>query len=235
MTELRMDEEMRGPSVRAVSRMRSDAAIASARRHSLRVRLLKIVLPMVAVALIAGFALRAWVALPDGVSVDLGSSGVEDGRLVMANPRLDGFTSDNRSYSMVADRAIQDVGNSDRIDLEGISARLPFEGDDHAEVEAARGTFDRIANTLAIEGGMTVTTGTGLVARLRSADIAVDRGSLTTADPVEIELEGSRISADSLAISERGAVIVFERRVRMQIDPTSIREAGNVTGDTLEN
>jgi lipopolysaccharide export system protein LptC len=216
-------------------RPRSQAAIASARRHSGFVRFLKIALPLAAIAMIAAFGARAWMAIPEGVSVDLASSEIEDGRLVMANPKLDGFTSDNRPYSMVADRAVQDVGNGARIDLEGISASLPFDASNIAQVEAVAGTFDREANTLLITGGMTVTTDNGIKATFASADVGVEDGSLSTSDPVAIELEGSSITADSFSVRERGAVLVFENRVRMKIDPASVRQAQNMTGETVEN
>jgi lipopolysaccharide export system protein LptC len=210
-------------------------AIASARRHSGFVRALKIALPLIAVIMIAGFGLRAWLAVPDGLSVDFGATVIEDGRLVMANPRLDGFTRDNRAYSVVAARAFQDVGNTQRIDLEGISGRLPFDAENWADIEASFGTYDRAADRLDISGGLTVSTANGLVARLQTAEVGIADGSLASGDPVEIELDGSRISADSLSVRDRGTVIVFESRVRMEIDPASIREARNMTGETLEN
>ena len=70
---------------------------------------------------------------------------------------------------------------------------------------------------------MTVTTDNGIKATFASADVGVEDGSLSTSDPVAIELEGSSITADSFSVRERGAVLVFENRVRMKIDPASVR------------
>jgi lipopolysaccharide export system protein LptC len=47
-------------------------------------------------------------------------------------------------------------------------------------------------------------------------DIAT--GSLETSDPVDISLDGAHITADSMSVRDKGAVMVFENRVRMQID-----------------
>jgi lipopolysaccharide export system protein LptC len=35
---------------------------------------------------------------------------------------------------------------------------------------------------------------------------------------VDISLEGAHITADSMSVRDKGAVLVFENRVRMQID-----------------
>jgi hypothetical protein len=49
---------------------------------------------------------------------------------------------------MTALRAIQDIGDASRIDLEQIDARLPLQDGSWVQVDAAAGTFDPEANTL---------------------------------------------------------------------------------------
>ena len=43
--------------------------------------------------------------------------------------------------------------------------------------------------------------------------------------PVEIIRDGSRLEADTMHVTENGKVIVFERQVRMEIDPKKARSA----------
>jgi len=201
-----------------VERRHIDDAFVRARRHSRRVRLLKIGLPMAAVLLMAAFFVRSWIVLPEGVSIDVGASAIEDGRLVMADPRLEGLMGDSRSYRMTAKRAIQDIGATGQIDLEGIDATVPFDTGNWMTIRTQAGRFDREGNRLEIDTDISVETDNGIQATLRSAQVDIGAGTLDTSDPVEISMQGARISADSLSVRERGAVMVFENRVRMHLD-----------------
>jgi lipopolysaccharide export system protein LptC len=204
---------------RAARDRRVEAAFTEARRHSGRVRLLKFALPAAALAMIVAFAARSWLAAPGGLPVDIGALAIEGGRLVMSDPRLDGVTgSHGRPYSMTAARAVQDIGVSGRIDLQGIDARLPVDESGWMTVTAPSGVFDRDANRLDIDSELTMTGDNGLKAVLQSAVLDIAAGSLDTADPVDITLEGAHISADSMAVRDRGAVLIFENRVRMRIE-----------------
>lgn len=214
---------------------RVENAFDSARRHSGRVRVLKLVLPTAAVLMVAAFVGKSWFSAPPGVSINLGGTAIEDGRLVMADPRLDGFTSDNRAYSMTAERAIQDIGGSGRIDLEQIDAKLPFDEKSWMTVAAQSGIYDRDANKLDIDSEMTVKTDTGITALFKSALVDMASGSLETSDPVDITLDGARIEADSLSVRDRGAVMIFENRVRMEIDGRRLQTAARSDGETNEN
>jgi lipopolysaccharide export system protein LptC len=132
---------------------------------------------------------------------------------------------------MTALRAIQAIGDANRIDLEEIDARLPLSDGGYIEVAAASGAFDRAANTLDISSEMTVRMPNGVTAWFRSARVDIATGELITGDPVRIELDGSRIDADSLQVTERGAVMIFENRVRVEIDASRVRAASSNNGE----
>lgn len=214
---------------------RVDAAFHRAQRHSRRVRVLKFALPTVAALAVAAFVGVSWLSVPAGLSVNIGDTAIENGRLVMAAPKLDGFTGDNRAYSMSATRAIQDLGNTARIDLEGIDAKLPFDDTNWVTVAAKSGMLDRGSNTLDLNSAVTVATDTGITAVLQSAKVDIARGDLDTADPVAITLDGARIEADSFQVRERGAVMIFENRVRMQIDGGRLNGETTGEGESNEN
>lgn len=209
----------------------ADDPFEKARRHSRRVRFLKRALPVGAVACVAVFAAIVYFSSPGSLGFQLGSTSVEDGRLVMQDPRLDGFTSDNRAYTMSATRASQLIGDGNRIDLEGIDARLPLDDDDWVTVTAESGTFDRAANSLEVTSPLRARTEKGIDARLQSARVDIGSGSLETSDPVEIDLDGASVSADSMQITDDGAVMIFENRVRMRIEGNRLQSA-NANGVT---
>lgn len=217
----------------AQRRRRVDAAFRSALRHSGHVRMLKLALPLVALAMVVVFVGKSWLAAPEGVSVSLGRTAIQNGRLVMADPKLDGFTADNRPYTMTAERAIQDIGGGAEIDLEGISARLPFDEKNWITVVADTGVLNREASKLKLDSEITVKTDTGVTAVLQSANVDMDAGSLVTDKPVDIRLDGTHIRADSMTVREKGDVMIFERRVRVNIDGERLQTAsrGDMSSD----
>jgi lipopolysaccharide export system protein LptC len=220
----------------AIHQAAIDGAFARARRHSTHVRILKFALPALAVAMAATFGYFSFRPASVSFDIDMQSTAVSDGKLVMANPKLEGFTRDNLPYSMSAMRAIQDLGNEDVIQLEEISARLPVKDENWADVVAEGGVFNRTANTLNLDSPVTVTTTDGTVARFRSAHLDIAKGDLTTDDPVEITMNGSSIASGSLSVLENGKVLLFDKRVRMNINPERLNlgqraDGGNDASD----
>jgi lipopolysaccharide export system protein LptC len=209
----------------------SREAFARAQRHSRTVRVLKSALPLLAAAMGLGFLGYSYVMTPGSIAVKADGSAISDGKLVMANPKLDGFTKDNRPYSMTALRAIQDFQNEGIVLLEGISAKLPIDDENWATIDAEGGVYDRDKNTLAIDSEITVTTADGMTAKLKSATIDIGGGGMKTEDPVDIRMDGATITSDTMAIGEKGKVLVFEKRVRMDIDPQRLKATQQANGD----
>ncbi|UUP17935.1 hypothetical protein NTH_02411 [Nitratireductor thuwali] len=218
------DGERRARAFR--SSERGEEAFAKAERHSRTVRMLKFVLPTSAVVVAVAFFGYSMLSSGGMASVDLGSASIEDGKLVMSNPSLDGFTDENLPYHMTATRARQPIGSETAaIELEGIEATVPIDSGNSASISAEAGTFDRHGNMLRLDTAITLETTSGIRARLSSADIDIAAGTLSTGDPVAIELKGMSIEADAFSASEGGKKLVFDRRVRVTLDPESIRRA----------
>lgn len=207
----------------ALATSRGDA-FDLATRHSRRVRLLKRVLPLAAVVLALLFGGYSYLSAPASIQVKAEGAAFSEGKLVMAKPQLSGFTRDNLPYSMIADRAVQDPANQGVVELIGIDANLPIAAGNVAEVIAARGVYDRTGNTLNLSEQVTVKTSDGMVARLKSAYLHMGSGEMKTDEPVEISLDGSRIRSDSMSMLEHGKVVVFEKRVRVDIDPIAVAD-----------
>jgi lipopolysaccharide export system protein LptC len=194
------------------------------------VRLLKTVLPVLAFAMAASFIAYSYRTSPDAIAVSADGAAYSDGKLVMANPKLDGFTKDNRPYNMTAARAIQDFQNEGIVELEGINAKLPMDEGNWASVTAPGGTYDRDKNTLDINGIMIITTSDGMVAKLKSAYLDIGQGGMKTDEAVDIQLKDAEVTSDSMTVLENGKVMIFENRVRMNIDPRRLKTAQNTRG-----
>lgn len=210
------------------------AAFADAARHSRRVKALKTLLPAGAAAIAVGFvawSLAARPELPIAVAVD--AAALADGRLVMTNPRLGGVNKDNQRYAMTAARAIQEAGKGDLIELEEIDADLPASLDSRVRIIALHGVYDRAAGAMRIDTPVNAETTDGKVAKLSDAEVDMESGAMTTDKPVDIAMPGMRITADAMRIAERGGLVVFERRVRLTVEPAGVRrtdEKGDANG-----
>jgi len=188
-------------------------------RHSRRVRRLKVVLPAAAaIAVLAMVGYSATLSYLQGGPVTISGAMIEDGRLIMENPKMGGFNAARRPYEMTAARAIQTITDSGFVDLEEISAQLPVGRSDWASVEAATGTMTKADGMLRITSPVLMKTTDGLVARLKSAKLDMGRGDLTSDEAVEIDTNDMKVTADSMVIREGGDVMVFEKRVKVVIE-----------------
>jgi lipopolysaccharide export system protein LptC len=212
-----------------------EQAFRRARRHSRAVKALKVLLPGLAVLIALIFAAYSYLLTPGGVSIDLLGSSYSNGKLTMANPKLDGFTKENRPYSMRAARAVQDVTNTGVFVLDDIQAKLPLSDDNWASVVTEKAIYNKDKNTLEVPSAMTVTTTDGVVAKLNSAFIDIAGGDLKTSDPVDITLHGAHITADSLNVGDRGKVLVFDRKVHLTMMPEKKKPAQGTNGAADES
>ena len=226
----------RAPAARGAStfadipQTRSAVEFAAAQRHSRLVRFLKLGLPLAAL-FGTGFFAAATVLSGTGAPVpQTAPVTLDDGRIVMANPKMEGFTSDKRPYKLVADRAIQASAKSSIVELQKISAALPFGKNATATLSAGTGLFDNSSNQLDLKDSISLVTSDGMIASLSSARINVTNSEMSTQSPVEISTSGAHLTADSMTVKNGGAVIVFENHVRLNIDANKLKQAGPADG-----
>lgn len=205
-------------------------AFAQAERHSRNVRIMKVALPALAAAVVLGFATFSYVRTPASAPVNARESTVVDGKLVMANPQLEGLTKDNRPYEMLAQRAVQAISSPGVIELEAISAKLPLYTKDWVSIDAPAGTYDRDKNTLDMKDPFRIKTTNGLSATINSAFIDMANSTLKSDAPVDITVNGTRLTADSMSVLEKGKLFVFDKRVRLVIDPARLNDMRSASG-----
>ena len=211
-----VDDLSQGPGFRA-------KAFARAKRHSRLVAFLKFFLPLSALAIVAVFGLIAVKArLAPGIEV--AGIALEGDRIVMESPRLNGVTGDNSPYTVEARRALQLVSDVNDLELEDITAQIPFGDGVTAQVLAPKGHLNNSSQVLNLRGGFRLTSSDGMVAKLEDAEIDFGAKTLKTAMPVDIKRPGTHIQADSLIISDGGSKLVFERRVRMTLQPDATNQ-----------
>jgi lipopolysaccharide export system protein LptC len=196
-----------------------------ANRHSGKVRFLRVALPLAGVFILFVVVGAYWWSLPSTPSVSMQSAGIENGKMVMKNPELNGVDQQQRPYTLVAREAIQDPAAPNEVELNNIDARVPMEDGLFAKILAGKGYYDSKAKTLKLDQDVDIKTDDGMKMTLKDADIDMEAGNLQTANPVSIVTEQAVISADSFTVEKNGEKVVFENRVRMTLYPDKIQGA----------
>lgn len=205
-----------------------------AHQHSSLVRVLRIAFPLIGVFIIALLLGAYFWSQSSAPQITIEKTTLENNKMVMKNPELNGVDKENRPYNMSAKEAITNPLEPKQVELSGINARVPMQEGLFANILAGTGFYDAEAKTLQLGGSIDVKTEDGMSAKLQNADVNMGLGSLISEDPVTITTEQAVISADSLAVEKNGQRIIFQNRVRMTIYPDKLEQAKNETSQNTQ-
>jgi lipopolysaccharide export system protein LptC len=203
------------------------SAYRAALFHSARVRRLRILLPIaafvVSLIFIAVSVVRAY--LPESIKIE--GAKIEDGKVVMEKPAIAGRNADGINYSMVAEKALQDIRNPNMITLKNIKASMPVNDGVLAHIQALSADFDRSVDTLKMREPFTINIDNGIRAEFVGADLDIKAGKLTTDQTVSIHKGTTSVVAQSLKMTDKGRELEFTGQVRMHIDPAALHNSGS--------
>lgn len=192
----------------------------AARRHSGRVRLLRIAVPVAVAAVVAIY--MAWkmfnpvglltANLPVGAN-DLVVSG---SKITMAQPRLKGFTKDSRSYELTAAQASQDITKPDIVEMHDVRAKFQMPDNSSANLTAHDGVFDSKTEVLKLGKNVVLHASTYTV-WLNDAVVDVRSGNIVTEQPVEVKMLQGTLNAKRLEVKESGQLLRFDGGVSMKL------------------
>ncbi len=220
------DIDDRGPAVFDVASRRGDDGIyRAALRHSRYVRALRVMVPLsVVLAVLGGAAyvtivkpLRALAKLP----IDLGNMVVSGTKITMQQPRIAGFTHDQRQYELTAQAAARDLLKPDVVELQNLHATMEMQNKVTFKTTANSGFYDTKTELLTLERNIVVTTTSGYHARLAEAVIDIKGGKIVSDKPVEVKSLEWLVQSNRMEVSDSGDVIRFERGVSVTIEGES--------------
>lgn len=192
--------------------------------HSRRVKRLKIMLPVAALiislAFIAVSVVRTY--LPDNISV--GGVTIENGKIVMEKPAVSGRNNEGISYTMLAERALQDIKNPDLITLQTIKASVPVSKDVLASVTAIEALYNRARDDLKMTAPFSINLNSGIKADFQSASLDVKAGRMETNKPVSIATKSASILAESMKMTDKGRTILFRGKVKVSIEAAAVHK-----------
>jgi lipopolysaccharide export system protein LptC len=204
---------------------RSSAAYADARRHSRLVRLLRVGIPIGALASFVAFIVFPFINPFRDAGVSVGAIRIDGTRVTMENPRLAGHRKDNRPYEVTAASAIQDIRIPNVIEMSGINARLLNADNSVLNLTANSAVFDTQKEHLQLKGDVRLRMGEGQEAQLKSADVDFKAGTVRSREAVTVRLPDMSVAADSLDVVDNGARVTFIGRVSAEIDDRGSKAA----------
>jgi lipopolysaccharide export system protein LptC len=196
------------------------AKFASAARHSRLVRILRVWVPatvVVAMAVIIYIAFFNKFRIPE-LPLTVENMVVSGTKITMESPHLSGFTPDQRPYELWAKTATQDITDPDHVDLNDLRAKVLMEDRSTLYLDARTGRFDNKQQQLDLHKDIFLRTSTGYEARLNSAFVDMNKGTVSSDERVDVKLTNGTLTADRLRITEGGDVIRFEGNVVMHLD-----------------
>jgi lipopolysaccharide export system protein LptC len=146
-------------------------------------------------------------------NVDVGSLVVSGTKIMMQQPRLAGFTRDNRRYNMIAQAAAQDLTKPDMVELHGINATMEMKDGAVFETVAKDGLYNTKTEQLTLTQNIVVTSSSGYQAFLNEAVIDVRAGKIVSEKPVEVKTATWTINANGMEVGESGDLMRFDRGV----------------------
>jgi len=191
--------------------------------HSRLVGLLKVVLPLAALAILSTLFLVSQGVDPEDAipyaEVDVADR-VREPRITGA--AYAGMTEDGAALSLQAADARPGVaGTPDGGKATGLTGRLETPDGGVTDLVAGGGQLDAVADRIVLSGGVTLTSSTGYVMQMAGVSVATDRTALDSDGAVTATGPIGSLTAGALHIGTSGAgyVVVFKDGVKLLYQP----------------
>jgi lipopolysaccharide export system protein LptC len=196
-------------------------ATRSAKRHSALVRILRKLLPILAILVLGAyfFSTRMNVHV-GGIAASIDGLEVTNGALRMLNPTMRGTDKKNGDYVIKADYADQDVENPSLVKLHAIKADVANKSNGNwSRMRAVRGKFDSKKERLILKDQITLATSAGLTGELSYATIDMKKQILRSHNPVALDLPSGTVRANAMTLYSERNEIVFRGSVAVHLQP----------------
>jgi lipopolysaccharide export system protein LptC len=201
-----------------------ERAFRAAVRHSRHIRILRVAIPAGVALILLGAIAATWLSGPLAMlsrlpGVDIGSLVVSGTKIMMQQPKISGFTRDNRRYDMTAQAAGQDLTKPDLIELHGVHAVMEMRDKAVFDTTAKDGLYNSKTDSLTLYQDIVVTSSSGYRVLLSEAAVDVKAGKVVSEKPVEVTTSSLTINANRMEVVDAGDVMRFERGVTVLMMP----------------
>lgn len=195
-------------------------SIARARRHTRRVKALRLVLPLAAVALVVTYGVAMMGTAGVGTSIPVVAlQKILPTDLKMDNPHYDGYAKDGSSYVVDAKWAKQNLAQPNAILLDTIVSTLIQPDKSKTVVTAATGTYDHKTSILELSKSIDVKSESGLKATLTQATINTKDGTVVSKEPVVVEFPSGSVRSKTMTLNQKTKDVTFDEDVVALLKP----------------
>lgn len=215
MTAVDRTDERTARAFQATERSDMARRFRAAARHSRRVRMLRVALPLAVLIGAAGVALSSWfnpLRILARLPISIGDVVVSGTKIKMENPKLSGFTRDSRRYDLSAGAAAQDITKPGIIELQDINASMEMEDKTSMKLSALTGLFNTKTEILTLDRDIVVTSG-NYEGHLIEAVVNTQTGDVVSEKPVKVRMLNGTVIANRFEIVKAGELIRFDKGV----------------------
>jgi lipopolysaccharide export system protein LptC len=192
--------------------------------HSLLVGTMKVMLPALAAAIV--LVLIAWPQLvPDDRDFRLSVSDLapeEVDNLTMVNPRYRSRDAENRPFTIVAERAIQESSGADEVELSAPQADMTLKDGSWVTLTADQGLYERKREYLHLEDNVRLFHDRGFQFETPKADVDLEAGIAHSDTPVTGHGPEGQIDSQGFRILDKGGRIIFTGKSHMTIRESAL-------------
>ncbi|CAK0751450.1 lipopolysaccharide export system protein LptC [Azospirillaceae bacterium] len=196
-----------------------------ARMYSRFVLLMKIALPLAALALV--ITISTWPKLRDVGRVSFPR---DKGRLEMSKARYMSLDAQGRPFSVIAERATQDVANQDIVNLIGPVTEVTQKDGNWVTMRSDRGRFDQKSGYLLLLDNVHLLRDDGFEFTTALAHIDTKAGEGWGDRHVVGQGPSGEINADGFRMMDQGQTIIFTNRAETAITGAAAAASGKSPG-----
>jgi lipopolysaccharide export system protein LptC len=206
------------PFVGARAALASTAALDRAHlRHTRFVGLMKLLLPALAIAIIA--LIVAW---PEGdggrkrFRVDYATGPSQDAEtLRMIRPRFTGVDGEGRPFTVTAEVATRVAPQSNLVDLDKPEADITLANGAWVALKASEGTYNQATHELELRRQVDLFHDAGYEFHTTEAFLGLKDGTARGDKPIEGQGPFGRLTAQGFRILDRGGIVIFTGRSKL--------------------
>lgn len=187
----------------------------AALRRGKIVRILKIALPIFALALVALIIL--WPQLVKRSTINVNFTKIEqtNDHFMMMNPRFAGVDGKDREFFITADSASQETKGADVISLEKMRAEMSMPSGEWYTLISKIGVYNQKQRHLTVSNGFSVYTDNGYEVHGEVGEADLKNSAVKSDQPVRGQGKEGLIYANRFHTEERGNRLFFSGGVRV--------------------
>lgn len=187
------------------------------RGYSFFVRGMQVLLPVLALGIVV--VVMAWPKMDDAITAIPREEIIpqKTGQNELLNPRFESADDKGHPYIITAARAVQEMGDSETVQMDKPVAELDLGRNEKISGNAAQGTYFQQDEILKLEGDITLRHSNGYTLNTTLLDIALKTGTATTTRAVTILGPDAKLVSAGMKADNMTGIIVFTGPARLTL------------------